>query len=84
MILFFIFILVPPMLDECLEFLEKRLEENNKFKYEVIIVNDGSKDKTSDVALKYCRKYGGEKVRLLELEKNRGKGGAICLVSIFF
>jgi len=63
---------LPKMLDECLEFLEAR-----KSSYEVIIVDDGSKDTTSEVALGYVDKYGSEKVRVLTLAKNRGKGGAV-------
>ena len=31
--------------------------------------------------LRYSKAYGTEKVRVLTLEKNRGKGGAIRLVS---
>ena len=31
-------------------------------------------------ALKFVRQYGCEKVRLLELDKNRGKGGAVRMV----
>ncbi|XP_035756169.1 dolichyl-phosphate beta-glucosyltransferase isoform X5 [Egretta garzetta] len=47
------------------------------FTYEVIVVDDGSKDQTTKVAMKYCRKYGSDKVRVLTLVKNRGKGGAV-------
>lgn len=32
------------------------------------------------VALKYSRKYGADKVRVLTLAKNRGKGGAVRMV----
>ena len=63
---------LPKMLDECLEFLEKR-----KSSYEVIIVDDGSKDKTSETGLTYVEKWGSDKVRVLTLAKNRGKGGAV-------
>ena len=63
---------LPKMLDECLEFLEKR-----KSSYEVIIVDDGSKDLTSETGLKYVERWGSEKVRVLSLAKNRGKGGAV-------
>jgi len=63
---------LPTMLDECLEFLEKR-----KSTYEVIIVDDGSKDSTTAVGLDYVEKYGCDKVRVLSLAKNRGKGGAV-------
>uniref|UniRef100_A0A224XTH8 Dolichyl-phosphate beta-glucosyltransferase n=1 Tax=Panstrongylus lignarius TaxID=156445 RepID=A0A224XTH8_9HEMI len=70
---------LPPMLDETLQFLEKRREENKDFKYEVIISSDGSRDKTVEVALKYSKKYGSDIVRVLDLNPNRGKGGAVRL-----
>uniref|UniRef100_A0A8C7S9B6 Dolichyl-phosphate beta-glucosyltransferase n=1 Tax=Oncorhynchus mykiss TaxID=8022 RepID=A0A8C7S9B6_ONCMY len=47
------------------------------FTYEVIVVDDGSSDQTTEVALRYTRKYGADKVRVLTLVKNRGKGGAV-------
>ncbi|KAJ1077154.1 hypothetical protein K5549_005324 [Capra hircus] len=53
------------------------LKQDPTFTYEVIIVDDGSKDQTSKVAFKYCQKYGSDKVRVITLVKNRGKGGAI-------
>ena len=68
------------MLDECLEYLEKR-EKSGNFTYEVIVVDDGSKDNTSEVVMRYTRNFGDEKVRCLKLVKNRGKGGAVRIVS---
>lgn len=68
------------MLDECLAFLEKITTLEPEQTYEVIIVDDGSKDNTTKVALEYSQKFGCEKVRVLTLEKNRGKGGAVRLV----
>lgn len=70
------------MLDECLEFLEAKSKSNN-FTYEVIVVSDGSSDGTVALALKYSKKYTVNKVRVLELIENRGKGGAVRLVSLF-
>nr|CAD7257078.1 unnamed protein product [Timema shepardi] len=67
---------LPPMLDECLEYLEGR---KSGFKYEVIVVSDGSRDATVEVARKYTSKYGADVVRVLELTTNRGKGGAVRL-----
>lgn len=67
---------LPPMLEECLEYLKKR---PSSFKYEIIVVSDGSSDKTVPVAREYSKKYGTEVVRVLELIKNRGKGGAVRL-----
>ncbi|XP_073686063.1 dolichyl-phosphate beta-glucosyltransferase [Garra rufa] len=68
---------LPVMMDEAMEYLEKRQKENPSFTYEVIVVDDGSKDKTTEVAMKYTKKYGAKKVRVLTLVKNRGKGGAV-------
>lgn len=71
------------MLDDCLLFLEKRASEIN-FLYEVIVVSDGSTDNTVDVAHEYSKSYGSDKVRVLVLENNRGKGGAVRLVCLPF
>ena len=71
---------VPPMLDEALEFLENRKQVNSNFSYEVIIVSDGSNDKTVKVASAYSSKYGSDIIRVLDLQPNRGKGGAVRLV----
>lgn len=73
---------VPPMLDETLEFLETRIKQNAGYNYEVIVVSDGSSDKTVKVAQSYSGKYGSDKVKCLQLIKNRGKGGAVKLVSM--
>ncbi|KFQ04743.1 Dolichyl-phosphate beta-glucosyltransferase, partial [Haliaeetus albicilla] len=68
---------LPLMMDEALNYLEKRQKRDPSFTYEVIVVDDGSKDQTTKVAMKYCKKYGSDKVRVLSLVKNRGKGGAV-------
>ncbi|CRL00383.1 CLUMA_CG013651, isoform A [Clunio marinus] len=70
---------LPTMLDECIDFLERKEQENSKFSYEIIIVSDGSKDKTVELSLKYCAKYTSNKIRVLDLLENRGKGGAVRL-----
>ncbi|XP_020379326.1 dolichyl-phosphate beta-glucosyltransferase isoform X3 [Rhincodon typus] len=68
---------LPLMMDETLEYLEQRQKKNSSFSYEVIVVDDGSKDETTKVALNYSKEYGSDKVRVLTLLKNRGKGGAV-------
>ncbi|XP_028568452.2 dolichyl-phosphate beta-glucosyltransferase isoform X1 [Podarcis muralis] len=68
---------LPSMLNEALDYLEKRQRQDPAFTYEVIVVDDGSRDQTTKVALKYTQKYGSDKVRVLPLVKNRGKGGAV-------
>lgn len=65
------------MLDECLEYLTKR--EKSGLSFEIIVVSDGSKDRTVEVAHSYAKKY--DCIRVLALEQNRGKGGAVRLVS---
>lgn len=68
------------MLDSCLHW----LTTVSKSPFEVIVVSDGSTDGTCDVVMEYVQKYGADRVRLLKLIKNRGKGGAVCLVSIIY
>lgn len=46
--------------------------------YEIIIVNDGSTDKTLQVALDFAEENGLHDIlRVVNLEKNRGKGGGV-------
>ncbi|XP_066997600.1 dolichyl-phosphate beta-glucosyltransferase [Anabrus simplex] len=68
---------LPPMLDECLVMLHNRLGLH--FRYEVIVVSDGSNDHTVDISRIYAQKYGSRRFRIMELVANRGKGGAVRL-----
>ncbi|PHH56027.1 Dolichyl-phosphate beta-glucosyltransferase [Ceratocystis fimbriata CBS 114723] len=46
--------------------------------YEIIIVDDGSKDTTVATALKFAAENNlGDSLRIVRLAKNRGKGGAV-------
>merc|ERR1712226_315328 len=65
------------MMNETLEYLEGRKEQFPDFTYEVIVVDDGSRDQTTNVALRYAKEHTTERVRVLTLEQNRGKGGAV-------
>ncbi|KAI8360830.1 nucleotide-diphospho-sugar transferase [Blakeslea trispora] len=53
------------------------LEELKDMTFEIIIVDDGSRDKTIDVALKFAKQCPQVDIRVLALDKNRGKGGAV-------
>ncbi|XP_064405059.1 dolichyl-phosphate beta-glucosyltransferase-like [Halichondria panicea] len=68
---------LPKMLGETMEYLENRQKSDPSFTYEVVVVNDGSPDNTSQEAINFVQQYGCDKIRLLELDKNRGKGGAV-------
>lgn len=46
--------------------------------YEILIVDDGSRDRTAQVALDFAREHGLHDVlRVVTLERNRGKGGGV-------
>jgi len=64
---------LPPILDKTLKYFQE-----NKYNYEVIVINDASKDKTTETALKYAT-FGGKNIdlKVIEYEINKGKGGAV-------
>lgn len=69
---------LPATLDETLTYLQRRRDKQGAvFTYEVIIVDDGSKDNTANVVMDYVRQHGVDAVRLLQLPYNCGKGKAV-------
>ncbi|KAI9254289.1 nucleotide-diphospho-sugar transferase [Sporodiniella umbellata] len=65
------------MLEEAVEYLEAQKQLDKTYTYEIIIVDDGSRDNTIDVAIKFAKDHPMVDIRLLAMEKNRGKGGAV-------
>lgn len=70
------------MLNETVAYLEQRRKADQSFTYEILVVDDGSRDNTTDVALEFAKERQNPYIRVLTLEKNRGKGGAVTQVNI--
>ena len=51
--------------------------EKEKLNAELIVVDDGSKDKTAEVAEKACAEFPDINTKVIRYEKNRGKGYAV-------
>lgn len=70
---------LPQMLEETLAYLQTRAARPTRppFTFEVIVVDDGSKDDTADVAQRYVQRHGARVMRVLKLSPNQGKGGAV-------
>lgn len=72
------------MLKETVEYLEEQKKQDTTYTYEIILVDDGSRDNTIQVALDYAKTVPDVDLRILALDKNRGKGGAVTQVSILY
>ncbi|KAG1365779.1 dolichyl-phosphate beta-glucosyltransferase [Cocos nucifera] len=68
---------LPGALIETMNYLQQRSTVEKSFSYEVLIVDDGSTDRTSKVAFDFVRKYKIDNVRVILLGRNHGKGEAI-------
>ncbi|XP_022746384.1 dolichyl-phosphate beta-glucosyltransferase-like isoform X2 [Durio zibethinus] len=68
---------LPGALDETMNYLQQRAAKDKSFSYEVLIVDDGSRDGTKRVAFGFVKKYGVDNVRAILLGRNHGKGEAI-------
>lgn len=63
------------MLDECVA----HLQQHYRGRYEIVVVDDGSRDGTAEFALKASNemKLAPHVMRVVRLSSNRGKGGAV-------
>lgn len=68
------------MLQETITYLKSQTD-NIKLQtlFEILIIDDGSKDGTADYAIKLAEEFGlpPHTLRVIKFEKNRGKGGAV-------
>ena len=68
---------LPSMFSSTLAHLEAMRTAEASRTYEVLVVDDGSSDGTAELALKLGLEYPESEVRVVALEKNVGKGGAV-------
>ncbi|RLN74447.1 hypothetical protein BBJ28_00010925 [Nothophytophthora sp. Chile5] len=64
-------------LKDTVAFLESKKRQDPSFSYEILVVDDCSQDATVDVVMREVKTHSVERIRLLRLQKNHGKGGAI-------
>ena len=64
-------------LDPTIEYLHRRGGASRTFSWEIIVVNDGSTDRTAQIVMEYTEKHGIDRVRLLDYTPNQGKGFAV-------
>ncbi|KAF9928301.1 dolichyl-phosphate beta-glucosyltransferase [Linnemannia zychae] len=68
---------LPIMMEEALDYMKNKEKKDPSFTYEILIVDDGSHDSTIRVTLEMAQRENIKDIRVLSLENNRGKGGAV-------
>lgn len=67
---------LPCMMESTIKYLTSQSLESKR-SFEILIIDDGSTDRTSAAALKLVHKYRDCDIKVVTLEKNIGKGGAV-------
>ncbi|KAJ2008541.1 dolichyl-phosphate beta-glucosyltransferase [Coemansia thaxteri] len=67
---------LPVLLNDIREYVDAR-RQRGSFSYELVVMDDGSKDGTIDVALEFARIHGIRELKAVRHVVNRGKGGAV-------
>ena len=67
------------MLDDAWGYLASRAAADPSFTFEILFVDDGSHDSTAELIQSFVAKHegGADRIRLLKLRENQGKGGAV-------
>ncbi|KAJ2721676.1 dolichyl-phosphate beta-glucosyltransferase [Coemansia sp. Benny D115] len=68
---------LPVLLNDIRDYVAKRREREPGFSYELIIMDDGSKDSTSKVAMEFAHMHCIRELKAVKHVINRGKGGAV-------
>ncbi|KAJ0400279.1 hypothetical protein P43SY_006119 [Pythium insidiosum] len=64
-------------LRDTVAFFDERKRTQAGFTFEIIVVDDCSRDRTVEVVMNEIKKVSVDRLKLLRLKKNHGKGGAI-------
>ncbi|KAJ2705288.1 dolichyl-phosphate beta-glucosyltransferase [Coemansia sp. IMI 203386] len=68
---------LPVLLNDVRDYVRNRRTKEPGFSYELIIMDDGSRDKTSEVAMEFAQMHGIRELKAVKHVINRGKGGAV-------
>ena len=68
---------LPGMLEDAIATLSKLSKKDTSYSWEIIVVDDGSRDKIHEVVAPFVKEVSSEKLRLMHLAVNQGKGGAV-------
>ena len=68
---------LPGMLEDAIATLGNLSRKDPTYTWEIIVVDDGSRDKIHEVVAPFIKQVSSDKLRLMTLAVNQGKGGAV-------